>query len=65
VKHTCLACPAPREEGKYLCGPCWFQLPASSRQALYSGDRRAFARLRELTQQIQHGVPLADIHITH
>jgi hypothetical protein len=48
----------------YLCRNCWSSLPAPARRALSRRDSAAFARLRELHQQLDAGVPLADIQVT-
>jgi hypothetical protein len=48
----------------YLCGNCWSLLSNPARRALNRRDTQAFARLRELHQQLDAGVPLAQIQVT-
>lgn len=48
----------------YLCGNCWGRLSAATRRALNRKDSRAVARLRELHQQLDAGIPLEEIQVT-
>jgi hypothetical protein len=65
MKLTCLAsCGSDRAPGQYLCRTCWGQLPATAQQRLNRRDRSAFLRLRELSRQIEAGVPLPDVTVT-
>lgn len=64
---TCPSCRTrSRRPGQYLCPPCWNQLPPPVRRALTRrGDRgKALARLRQLHNQLENGVPLDEIRIT-
>lgn len=60
----CPACPRIKDDGHYLCGPCWHQLPAAARKSLYKRDTLAGVRLRELHAQIEADVPLSEIAVT-
>lgn len=61
----CPGCPTGRKHpGRYLCRACWFVLPDAARRLLNRRDSRAFARLRQLHDQLDRGVPLAEIRIT-
>ena len=53
-----------RAAGQYLCRTCWFALPSAARHRLNRRDSRAFARLREMHNQLTAGVPLAEVRIT-
>ena len=61
-------CPGPcngtRQASQYLCRTCWYQLPPRVRAALWHRDNNALARLRELHQQLDKGVPIAEITVT-
>lgn len=63
-----LLCPAcrlrDRGRNKYLCYECWHELPLPARRALGRADKQAFARLRQLYDQINDGTPLHQITIT-
>lgn len=61
----CPGCPNGRKPpGRYLCRACWFALPEAARRLLNRRDSRAFARLRQLHDQLDRRVPLAEIRIT-
>ena len=61
----CPGCPdGVKHPGKYLCRACWFALPDAARRLLNRRDSRAYARLRQLYDQLGQGVPLAEIRIT-
>lgn len=60
----CPACRAQRRPGQYLCPTCWATLPAPARRVLSRRDSRALARLRELHNQLEQGVPLGEITIS-
>lgn len=60
----CRGCGRPRAPRMYLCGKCWNHLPAPTRRALNRRGDRAIGRLRELHDQLDAGVPLADIQVT-
>jgi len=60
----CHNCRTPRPPRMYLCATCWSALPNTARRALNRRDKTAFLRLRELHQQLDAGVPLADIQVT-
>lgn len=64
MKLTCLSCTANRAAGQYLCRRCWGQLPETAQRRLNKRDRQAFLRLRELSRQIEAGVPLPDVVVT-
>ncbi|WP_405759510.1 hypothetical protein OG234_13495 [Streptomyces sp. NBC_01420] len=65
MRLCCLACPAPRAAGTYLCPTCWSRLPDPTRRKLNRRDHNAFARLRELTAAIQAGTPLHQITVSN
>jgi hypothetical protein len=48
----------------YLCGNCWSRLSAATRRALNRRDDRAVARLRDLHNQLDAGIPLEEIKVT-
>lgn len=54
-----------RPTGLYLCGACWFQLPAEARRRLTLKDDQAAARLLSLYRQITGSpkVALRDVAI--
>lgn len=61
-------CPGPgqphtRAPGKYLCRPCWNQLPPAARDTLNRRGPGAISRLRSLLDQLRNGTPPADIKI--
>lgn len=61
----CLGCRTrPKPPGQYLCRACWFKIPSASRRAFNLRDAKAMARLRELHDQLERGVPLAEIQVT-
>lgn len=60
----CRSCKTPKTSRIYLCANCWNALTNATRRALNRRDSKAFARLRELHQQIDSGVPLAEIQVT-
>lgn len=60
----CRSCRGPRPPRMYLCGNCWGRLSAATRRALNRKDSRAVARLRELHNQLDAGVPLTEIQVT-
>ncbi|MBC9729906.1 hypothetical protein [Streptomyces sp. TRM68367] len=60
---ACPGCPGRREPGKYLCGSCWWALPAAARRALRKPDQYALARLRQLHKQLADGVPPSGIEV--
>lgn len=64
---TGTSCPGcrrrPRDTGKYLCVGCWFLLPTPTRRSLARRDTRAYARLRQLHEQLANGVRLAEIEV--
>ncbi|MEU1275290.1 hypothetical protein [Streptomyces sp. NPDC005799] len=60
----CPSCQQPKGPGKYLCYPCWGNLPGLARRALSRRDSKAMARLQELRLQLAIGVPLAEIEVT-
>lgn len=64
ANSPCRACRTPKPPRKYLCPACWNSLPAPTRHALNRRDSHATTRLRELHQQIDAGVPLAEIRVT-
>lgn len=65
---TAARCPGcqsgTRRTGMYLCLGCWNKLTAAARRALNRRDSKAFARLRELHQQLDASVPHSEIRIT-
>ncbi|MFD7439643.1 hypothetical protein [Streptomyces sp. NPDC059861] len=63
MKLTCLACPAARGVGQYLCRSCWAQLTPSTQRRLNKRDAKAFERVRSLSRQLQSGVPLAEVSV--
>ncbi|WP_326729011.1 hypothetical protein [Streptomyces phaeochromogenes] len=60
----CRSCRTPKPSRIYLCAGCWAALTAETRRSLNRRDSKALARLRELHQQIDAGVPLAEIGVT-
>ena len=50
--------------GKYLCYDCWHLLPLRARRALKRQDTMALPRLEQLYDQINRGIPLAQIEVT-
>lgn len=60
----CPVCRRPRGgPGRYLCPVCWRLLPAPARKALARRDGHAHARLRQLHDQLDARIPLAEITV--
>ncbi|WP_031514814.1 hypothetical protein [Streptomyces sp. NRRL F-5123] len=59
----CPGCTNRRAPGKYLCATCWSALTAAARRQLNRRGDGAITRYRSLHDQLQAGVPLADIRI--
>jgi hypothetical protein len=55
---------AARRRRHYVCGSCWWSLPAHTRTRLNRRDSRAAARLIELHRQLAAAVPLAEIEVS-
>lgn len=64
MTNPCRSCRKPRPPRMYLCGNCWSQLTPATRRALNRRGNAAIPRLRELHQQLDAGVPLAEIQVT-
>lgn len=60
----CRSCGSRCQPGHYLCGNCWSQLRLAVRRALCKRDAKALARLRQLHDQIDAGIPLSEIGVT-
>lgn len=61
--RPCRSCRMPISSRFYLCDACWALLPAPARRALSKRDDRAMARLRELYDHIDRGLPLTELEI--
>lgn len=63
--HRCPGCGLHgRRQGMYLCLTCWRQLPGQTQLQLNWRDSKAMDRLQELYDQINAGIPLAEIEVT-
>lgn len=60
---ACPNCHAPKEPRHYLCRGCWPGLTPETRRRLWKSDRLARQRLAELHEQLDRGVPLAQIKV--
>jgi len=59
----CPACEGEKHDRQYLCRGCWWELPPAARRALNRRDNLAVRRLASLREQLNNGVPLAEISI--
>jgi hypothetical protein len=64
VTLPCRHCGQEHDLAWYLCRPCWFQLPAPVRGAIYSSGATVTSRRDELFAQIDAGVRLPEVVIS-
>lgn len=65
LRGRCLCCGATKDQGKYLCLPCWARIPEEQQRRLgRKHDGLAGTRLLEMNKQFANGVPPEEIQVS-